>query len=98
MARPVRVLLVASHPVQFGAPACRRYVADSRLDICIAHSSLQGRSPASILSSVSKWPGMSRCSAEIAGSTRGTSRRAPDCTGSGEPSTRGSGVDPARTV
>jgi glycosyltransferase involved in cell wall biosynthesis len=42
VARPVRVLLVSSHPIQYGAPVWRRYAADPRLEVTVAFCSLQG--------------------------------------------------------
>lgn len=43
--RPLRVLLVSSHPVQYAAPLYRRYVAHERLDVTVAYCSLQGAEP-----------------------------------------------------
>ena len=40
-----RVLLVSSHPVQYGAPLFRLYAADPRLDVTVAYCSLQGAEP-----------------------------------------------------
>lgn len=42
LARPVKVLLVATHPVQYAAPLYRRYAEDPRLDMTVAYCSLQG--------------------------------------------------------
>jgi glycosyltransferase involved in cell wall biosynthesis len=39
---PVRVLFVASHPVQYASPLFRRYSQDPRLDVTIAYCSLEG--------------------------------------------------------
>ncbi|HMD83426.1 MAG TPA: glycosyltransferase family 4 protein [Terriglobia bacterium] len=41
-----RVLLVASHPVQYASPVFRRMAQDPRLDIQVAYCSLQGTKPA----------------------------------------------------
>jgi len=38
----VRVLIVASNPVQYAAPQFRGYAADERLDLTVAYCSLQG--------------------------------------------------------
>jgi len=43
--RPVRVLLISSHPVQYAAPLFRRYAADPRLDVTVAYCSLQAAEP-----------------------------------------------------
>ncbi len=43
--RPLRVLLVGSHPVQYSAPIFRRMAQDPRLDIQVAYCSLQGTEP-----------------------------------------------------
>ncbi len=43
--RPVKVLLVSSHPVQYAVPLFRRYTADPRLDVTVAYCSLQGAEP-----------------------------------------------------
>ncbi len=40
--RAVRVLLVASHPVQYSAPLYRLYAADRRLELTVAYCMLQG--------------------------------------------------------
>jgi glycosyltransferase involved in cell wall biosynthesis len=40
--KPVRVLLVADHPVQYTAPQFRRYAEDSRLEIVVAFCSMRG--------------------------------------------------------
>ena len=40
--KPVRVLLVADHPVQYAAPQFRRYAQDSRLEIVVAFCSMRG--------------------------------------------------------
>jgi glycosyltransferase involved in cell wall biosynthesis len=40
-----RVLVVASHPVQYASPAFRRMAQDARLDIQVAYCSLQGVEP-----------------------------------------------------
>ena len=42
MARPVKVLLVATHPVQYAAPLDRLYAKDPRIDLTVAYCSLQG--------------------------------------------------------
>jgi glycosyltransferase involved in cell wall biosynthesis len=42
MARPLKVLLVSSHPVQYAVPLYRLYAEDPRLDITVAFCSLQG--------------------------------------------------------
>jgi glycosyltransferase involved in cell wall biosynthesis len=39
--RPMRVLLVASHPVQYSSPVFRLYAKDPRLEILVAYCSLQ---------------------------------------------------------
>ena len=44
-ARPVKVLLVSSHPVQYAAHVYRLYSADPRLDVTVAYCSLQGAEP-----------------------------------------------------
>ena len=43
--RPVRILLVASHPVQYAAPLYRRYAAHPVLDVTVAYCSLKGAQP-----------------------------------------------------
>ena len=43
--RPVKVLLVSSHPVQYAAPLFRLYAADPRLDMTVAYCCLQGAEP-----------------------------------------------------
>jgi glycosyltransferase involved in cell wall biosynthesis len=43
--RPIRVLLVSSHPVQYAAPLYRLYSQDPRLDVTVAYCSLQGAEP-----------------------------------------------------
>lgn len=43
--RPVKVLLVSSHPVQYAAPLYRLYARDPRLDMTVAYCSLQGAEP-----------------------------------------------------
>src|SRR5262245_45159185 len=40
--RPVRVLLVVDHPVQYTAPQFRRYARDARLEIVVAFCSMRG--------------------------------------------------------
>jgi glycosyltransferase involved in cell wall biosynthesis len=40
--RPLRVLLVSSHPVQYATPIFRLLAQDSRVDIQVAYCSLQG--------------------------------------------------------
>jgi len=40
--RPLRVLLVGTHPVQYSSPMFRLYAKDPRLDIQVAYCSLQG--------------------------------------------------------
>src|SRR5204863_5538754 len=42
---PVKVLLVASHPVQYAAPQYRRYTAHPALDVTVAYCSLKGAQP-----------------------------------------------------
>jgi glycosyltransferase involved in cell wall biosynthesis len=42
MARPLRVLLVSSHPVQYAVPLYRLYAQDPRLEITVAFCALQG--------------------------------------------------------
>jgi glycosyltransferase involved in cell wall biosynthesis len=42
MERPLRVLLVATHPVQYASPLYSLYSKDPRLDILVAYCSLQG--------------------------------------------------------
>lgn len=39
--RPLRVLLIASHPVQYSSPIFRLYAKDPRLEILVAYYSLQ---------------------------------------------------------
>ena len=39
---PVRLLIVASHPVQYASPQFRFYTADERLDVTVAYCSLEG--------------------------------------------------------
>jgi glycosyltransferase involved in cell wall biosynthesis len=41
MQRPVRALLVASHPVQYSSPSFRLYARDPRLEVLVAYCSLQ---------------------------------------------------------
>src|SRR5207302_982742 len=43
--RPIRVLLISSHPVQYAAPLFRCYAADPRLDVTVAYCSRQGAEP-----------------------------------------------------
>jgi glycosyltransferase involved in cell wall biosynthesis len=43
--RKYRVLLIASHPVQYAAPIFRRMAQHPRLDILVAYCSLQGATP-----------------------------------------------------
>jgi glycosyltransferase involved in cell wall biosynthesis len=43
--RPVRVLLISSHPVQYASPIFRLLARDSRVDIQVAYCSLQGALP-----------------------------------------------------
>lgn len=45
MTRPIKVLLVSSHPVQYATPCYRLYSADLRLDVTVAYCSLQGAEP-----------------------------------------------------
>ncbi len=40
--RPVRLLMVASHPVQYASPQFRSYAEDPRLDLTVAYCSLAG--------------------------------------------------------
>jgi glycosyltransferase involved in cell wall biosynthesis len=40
--RPIKVLFVASHPVQYASPQFRTYAADPRLEVAVAYCSLQG--------------------------------------------------------
>jgi glycosyltransferase involved in cell wall biosynthesis len=42
MQRPLRVLFVATHPVQYSSPMLRLYAKDPRLEIQVAYCSLQG--------------------------------------------------------
>jgi len=42
MERPVRVLMVATHPVQYASPMYRLYAKDPRIEILVAYCSLQG--------------------------------------------------------
>jgi len=42
MQRPLRVLLVGTHPVQYSSPMLRLYAKDPRLEILMAYCSLQG--------------------------------------------------------
>jgi glycosyltransferase involved in cell wall biosynthesis len=42
VARRLRVLLVASHPVQYAAPLYRRYEQDERIDVTVAYCSMRG--------------------------------------------------------
>jgi glycosyltransferase involved in cell wall biosynthesis len=42
MQRPLRVLFVVSHPVQYSSPMFRLYANDPRLEILVAYCSLQG--------------------------------------------------------
>lgn len=44
MRRPLRVLVVASHPVQYASPLFRLYALDPRLEILVAYCSMQGAS------------------------------------------------------
>jgi glycosyltransferase involved in cell wall biosynthesis len=39
--RPIRVLLVASHPIQYFAPLFHRYAADPALDVTVAYCSME---------------------------------------------------------
>ena len=39
---PVRVLIIATHPVQYASPQFREYAADERLDVSVAYCSLEG--------------------------------------------------------
>jgi glycosyltransferase involved in cell wall biosynthesis len=43
--RPLRVLLIGSHPVQYATPIFRLLARDSRVDIQVAYCSLQGALP-----------------------------------------------------
>jgi glycosyltransferase involved in cell wall biosynthesis len=43
--RPLRVLLVGTHPVQYSSPMFRLYAKDPRLEIQVAYCSLQGAEP-----------------------------------------------------
>jgi glycosyltransferase involved in cell wall biosynthesis len=43
--RPLRVLFVGTHPVQYSSPIFRLYAQDPRLDIQVAFCSLQGAEP-----------------------------------------------------
>ena len=43
--RPLRVLLVGSHPVQYSSPIFRLYAKDPRLHILVAYCGLQGAEP-----------------------------------------------------
>lgn len=45
VSRKYRVLLVASHPVQYASPLFRLLAQDSRLDVQVAYCSLQGAEP-----------------------------------------------------
>lgn len=45
MRRPVRVLMVASHPVQYSSPIIRLMAQDPRLEIKVAYCSMQGAEP-----------------------------------------------------
>src|SRR5271168_601617 len=40
--RPLRVLLIGTHPVQYSSPMFRLYANDPRLEIQVAYCSLQG--------------------------------------------------------
>jgi glycosyltransferase involved in cell wall biosynthesis len=40
--RPLRVLIVASHPVQYASPVFRQFAKDPRLEIQVAYGTLQG--------------------------------------------------------
>ena len=40
--RPLRVLLVGTHPVQYSSPMFRLYAKDPRFEIQVAYCSLQG--------------------------------------------------------
>ncbi len=40
--RPLRVLLIGTHPVQYSSPMFRLYASDPRLEIQVAYCSLQG--------------------------------------------------------
>lgn len=42
MQRPLRVLFVGTHPVQYSSPSLRLYAKDPRLEILMAYCSLQG--------------------------------------------------------
>jgi len=42
MGRPLRVLMVASHPVQYASPMYRLYAKDPRIEILVAYCSMQG--------------------------------------------------------
>ncbi len=42
LAHPVKVLLVATHPVQYAAPLYQLYAKDPRIDLRVAYCSLQG--------------------------------------------------------
>lgn len=44
MAEPIRVLIVASHPVQYASPQFRCYASDPRIDLSVAYCSLEGAS------------------------------------------------------
>lgn len=45
MACPVGVFLVPSHPLQYGAPVCRRFGADPQVEATVAYGSPQGAQP-----------------------------------------------------
>jgi glycosyltransferase involved in cell wall biosynthesis len=45
MERPLRVLLVGTHPVQYSSPMFRLYAKDPRLEIQVAYCSLHGVEP-----------------------------------------------------
>jgi glycosyltransferase involved in cell wall biosynthesis len=45
MHRPVRALLVSTHPVQYASPLFRLFAKDPRLEILVAYCSLQGAEP-----------------------------------------------------
>jgi glycosyltransferase involved in cell wall biosynthesis len=44
--RPLRVLFVSSHPVQYASPLFRLFAKDPRLEIQVAYCSLEGAEPA----------------------------------------------------
>ena len=39
---PVRLLIIATHPVQYASPQFRAYAADERVDVTVAYCSLEG--------------------------------------------------------